>query len=134
TDYSEAKRISQVFNARSSKTVDKQFVTLLTADGLRPLPLDTVTRIRLVDARLQGELEKALAVLALASDTERKSVAITFGGKGERDVRVGYVQESPVWKASYRLVVDDAKDGDRAGTTALLQGWAIVENTANTDW
>ena len=62
--------------AGKDQTVEKQFLTLLTSDGLRTLALDAVTRIKLVDARLQGELEKALAVLALATDNEKKGVAI----------------------------------------------------------
>ena len=116
--------------AGKDQTVEKQFLTLLTSEGLRTLALDAVTRIRLVDARLQGELEKALAVLALATDNEKKGVAIAFTGKGPRNVVVGYVQESPIWKTSYRLVLD----GDAAATKARLQGWAIVENTTDADW
>ena len=50
-----------------------------------------------------------------------------FRGKGQRAVSVGYVQESPVWKTTYRLVLDDEKP-------PFLQGWAIVENTTAQDW
>jgi hypothetical protein len=121
--------------AGENKTVEKEFITLLTADGLKTLALDTITRIKLVDPRLQGELEKALAVLALGHDNDKKAVKLEFRGKGPRDVRVGYVQESPLWKTSYRLVVDDAADaGADKKPTALLQGWAIVENTTDQDW
>jgi hypothetical protein len=119
--------------AGENKTVEKEFVTLLTAEGLKTIALDAITRIKLVDPRLQGELEKALAVLALGHDNDKKAVTLQFAGKGPRDVRVGYVQESPLWKTSYRLVVDDAAAGD-AKAKALLQGWAIVENTTDQDW
>ena len=119
--------------AGENKTVEKEFITLLTADGLKTLALDTITRIKLVDPRLQGELEKALAVLALGHDNDKKGVKLEFRGQGERKVRVGYVQESPLWKTSYRLVVDDAAAGDKK-QKALLQGWAIVENTTDQDW
>ena len=117
-------------------TLEKEYVTLLTAEGLRTLPLESITRLRFLDARLQAELDKALAVLALGTDNERKSVTIDFTGKGARRVRVGYVQESPVWKTSYRVVLDDAaapRAGER-GRRGLLQGWAIVENTTDQDW
>jgi hypothetical protein len=122
------------------RAVEKEFITILTADGLRTLPLDAITRIRLIDEKLQHELEQALAVLALGHDTEKKSVSLAFAGQGERAVRVGYVQESPVWKTSYRLVLGDgeaARADQRAGNQAgkaLLQGWAIVENTTDRDW
>ncbi len=117
------------------RSVEKEFITILTADGLRTLPLDAITRIRLLDEKLQKELEQALAVLALGHDSEKKSVSLSFAGKGERPVRVGYVQEAPVWKTSYRLVLggDDAQ-GEKPADKALLQGWAIVENTTDRDW
>jgi hypothetical protein len=121
------------------RSVEKEFITILTADGLRTLALDAITRIRLLDDRLQHELEQALAVLALGHDNEKKSVSVAFAGDGERAVRVGYVQEAPVWKTSYRLVLDggEAAGGKRDGKQdgkALLQGWAIVENTTDRDW
>ncbi|MCE9631041.1 MAG: hypothetical protein K8S94_10070 [Planctomycetia bacterium] len=113
-------------------TVEKEFITLLTKEGLRTIALDTVTRLKFLDERLQGELEKALAVLALGTDNERKSVTLDFAGKGPRQVRVGYVQEAPLWKTSYRVVLDDAVGGEK--NQSLLQGWAIVENTTDQDW
>lgn len=42
-------------------------------------------------------------------------------------VKVGYVVEAPMWKSSYRLVLD--KEGK-----TMLQGWAIIENTSEEDW
>ena len=123
---------ARVVPVGDDKTVSRQFVTILAADGLRTLPLDSITRLRLLDARLQGELEKALAVLALGHDNEKKSVTLAFTGKGPRKVRVGYVQESPLWKTSYRLMLGDGAAGPEA--KAALQGWAIVENTTDHDW
>lgn len=116
------------------RSVEKEFITILTADGLRTLPLDAITRIRLLDEKLQKELEQALAVLALGHDSEKKSVSLSFAGKGERPVRVGYVQEAPVWKTSYRLVLGGEAAGEKPADKALLQGWAIVENTTDRDW
>ncbi len=123
---------ARVVPVGDDKTVTRQFVTILAADGLRTMPLDSITRLRLLDARLQGELEKALALLALGHDNEKKSVTLAFTGKGPRKVRVGYVQESPLWKTSYRLMLDARAAGPEA--KAALQGWAIVENTTDHDW
>jgi hypothetical protein len=54
-------------------------------------------------------------------------VSLSFSGKGEREVRVGYVVEAPIWKTSYRLVLNK-------GGKPFLQGWAIVENPSDEDW
>jgi len=114
-------------------TVEKEFLTVLTDEGLRTLPLEGITRIRLADEALQAELEQALAVLALARDTQSKAVAIRFPGKAARRVRVGYVREMPLWKTSYRLVIGES-DPEQGKAKAFLQGWAIVENTTDRDW
>lgn len=107
--------------------VTEDVLNLLTEQGLRSVVLQQVSRIRLLDPRLDAELRKALGVLAGGADTRRKTVRIRFQGQGRRPVRVGYVQEMPVWKTSYRLVLQEEKK-------ALLQGWAIVENTTEADW
>ena len=108
--------------------VEEQFLELVTDEGLKAIPLDSIRSISLADARLNEELQKALLLLAENRDVETRPVMLRFSGKGEREVRVGYVAEAPVWKSSYRLVLDEAKGG------ALLQGWAVVENTSDLDW
>jgi hypothetical protein len=108
------------------ETIDVDVLNLLTDQGLRAVALDSVSCIKLSNEQLDAELRKALAVLASAHAADKKSVALSFLGKGTRRVRVGYVQETPIWKTTYRLVLSEGKP--------LLQGWAIVENTSEEDW
>lgn len=49
------------------------------------------------------------------------------GGRG-RDVRIAYAAPTPVWRATYRVVLDE--DGEHA----LLQAWAVVHNASPEDW
>lgn len=49
-------------------------------------------------------------------------------GVEETDVLLTYVTESPAWKPSYRLVVDEEKG------KVMLEAWAIVDNTSGEDW
>jgi hypothetical protein len=102
-------------------------LNLLTATGVQSIRLDSIREIRLLDEKLNAELNEALGVLASSHVTDKKTVTLRFAGKGERDVRVGYIQQSPIWKTSYRLVLNDDK-------APFLQGWAIVENTTEQDW
>jgi hypothetical protein len=106
--------------------IDIDVLNLLTDEGLRSVPMDTVNRLKLINEKLDGELKKALALLASGHDSDKKAVEISFLGKGERRVRVGYIQETPIWKTTYRLVLSEEKP--------LIQGWAIVENTSEEDW
>jgi hypothetical protein len=102
-------------------------LNLLCSEGLRCMPLAQVQRLRFLNVTLDGELRSALDVLAGKHDSRKKAVSLSFTGEGKRDVRVGYVVENPLWKASYRLKFD--KDGK-----VTLQSWAIIENTTDEDW
>jgi hypothetical protein len=108
------------------QVVEVAQLNVLTADGLRGVPLATVQRVRFLKPALEEEFRKALEVLATGHDKQKKTVTLNFTGEGRRNVRVGYVTESPIWKTSYRLKLD--KDA------LFLQGWAIVENTTDDDW
>ncbi|MFA6134588.1 MAG: hypothetical protein WC869_11295 [Phycisphaerae bacterium] len=116
----------QVGTPANPTVLTEAILNLVTAEGIKSLPLNSIQNIALSDARLAGELNKALALLLSARDTERKDVDIHFAGKGKRAVRIGYVVETPVWKTSYRLELGEKKP--------MLQGWAIVENTTDADW
>jgi hypothetical protein len=107
--------------------IDVEMLNLLCTEGVRSVPLAQVSRVRFLNAALEGELRRALEVLASRHDAQKKVVSLTFDGDGKRDVRVGYVIENPIWKTSYRLVLRD-------GGKAQLQGWAVVENTSDDDW
>ena len=90
----------QVPAGKDDKVVEEDHLTLLTDDGLRSLALDRVGRIKLKNEKLDVELRKALAVLATSKSQDKKAVALSFLGQGKRPVRVGYIQEAPIWKTN----------------------------------
>jgi len=109
------------------RIVEQNILNLMTDGGLRSVVLESVGAVKLLDPKLDAELHKALSVLASAHETEKKTVALDFRGEGRRKVRVGYIEETPIWKTSYRLVLSDEKK-------PFLQGWAIVQNPSEEDW
>jgi hypothetical protein len=110
-----------------NQQVEADVLNLLTADGLRAIKIMDVLRIKFTNPVLESELRRALEVVALTHDAQKKAVSLHFTGDGKRRVKVGYVVEAPIWKTSYRLVLD--KEGK-----PYLQGWAVVENTTDEDW
>lgn len=104
----------------------RMFLTLSTDSGLRRIDLAEVSDIAFENERLNDEMADALAAIARFRSSDATTVSVAFSGEGERRVRVGYVREMPVWKSTYRLVVND--DG-----TADLQGWAILDNPTDMD-
>ena len=121
------KKTESVGEGTQRRLVEQEYVTLLTEEGFRSLSLANVQRIRLTNPALNAELNQALAVLASNHDAQKKTVSITLDGTGNRQARIAYLTETPVWKTSYRLVLDNDKP-------PYLQGWAIVENTTEQDW
>ena len=54
-----------------------------------------------------------------------REVTLRLDGK-QHDLAVGYVAATPVWRPSYRIVMQDGG--------ADLQAWGIVENVSGEDW
>ena len=96
---------------------------------MRAVKLTEVQRLRFANPVLENEVRRALETLALSHDSQKKAVSLHFAGEGKRKVEVGYVVENPIWKTSYRLVLD--KGGEKK---PYLQGWAVVENPTDEDW
>lgn len=105
--------------------INETVVTLATAAGLRPVTLEQVENLRIEDAGLQQELDKALTLLGSTRDRDAKPVTLTFDKASDR-MAVSYLLGMPLWKVSYRL--------DLTADEPLLQGWAVVDNTTDTDW
>ena len=54
-------------------------------------------------------------------------IDVRLASRRTHDLLVGYAVPTPTWKAAYRVVLDE-----RPG--ALLQGWAMINNTSQEDW
>ena len=55
------------------------------------------------------------------------TVMVNLPATGDYDLRISYVTESPAWKPTYRLKLED-------GNRAELQSWAVVDNVSGEDW
>lgn len=121
------KKTELIPDGQVRRVVEQEYLNLLTDEGFRSLPFTQIQRVKLMDATLDAELQQALAALATNHDTQKKTVSLTFDGNGARRARVAYLTETPVWKTTYRLVLDEDK-------APYLQGWAIVENQTPQDW
>ncbi len=109
------------------EAIEGEYLNLWCAEGMRSVKMADAQRVRFLNPVMDSEVKKALEVLALSHDTQKKAVSLNFTGEGKRAVRVGYVVENPIWKTSYRLVLDPKGK-------PFLQGWAVVENTQDEDW
>ncbi|MBI2679106.1 MAG: carboxypeptidase regulatory-like domain-containing protein [Candidatus Koribacter versatilis] len=105
-------------------------LSIITVSGqLRRFELTPAVTVRIADAELGQELARYLSVVGSARSRDFRRMAISTRGTGERQLSLSYISEVPVWKSTYRLVLaDDVKK------PAVLQGWAVVDNTIGEDW
>ncbi|MCX4240428.1 DUF4139 domain-containing protein [Paraliomyxa miuraensis] len=111
---------------QAGATKNKTFALLVTRTGrYRRVDVAGIDEVTPVDPDVRNRMQAALdATVALRSNARG---LLDMEGEGKA-VRVGYLAESPVWRASYRLVLDDAHEN------AALQGWALVHNDTEEDW
>jgi hypothetical protein len=111
-------------------TVDKYYLTVVAASGaVRVVELTPALSVRPLDANLQGQLDRYLELLSTTHANGLRHLTLDALGQGQRALRVSYISEVPVWKATYRMVFPRAANGN-----AIVQGWAVVDNTVVVDW
>jgi hypothetical protein len=99
---------------------------------VRTFTLDSGTTFRFADRDLEMELTRALGLMDSSHQEDTRHLVLSTAGTGERQIRVSYISEVPVWKTTYRIVLPAATSPE--GTKPLLQGWAVVDNTVGEDW
>jgi len=111
-------------------TVDKFYLTLVAGSGaVRVIELTPALSVRPLDANLEGQLDRYLELLSTTHSTGLRHLTLDALGQGQRQLRVSYISEVPVWKSTYRMVFPREDDGK-----AIVQGWAVVDNTVGADW
>ncbi len=103
-------------------------VTIFVAGGqLRTVEIGSAKAIRVRGTELTAGIGRYLDVLETAHRRDVRRLRIQTRAEGTRKLFVGYTSEAPIWKTTYRLVLDDTRK-------PLLQGWAIVDNATGMDW
>lgn len=110
----------------AADTLPESYVSLVSSAGIRVVALKDVASFSFTDTAIAADLDRALSLLLSAGDARTRTLSVNLPGTGKRDITLAYVIPSPVWKASYRL--------DLSGKKPRFQGWAIVDNTGDTDW
>jgi hypothetical protein len=91
------------------------------------IELESAGALKFTDQRLAGDLGRYLDLLNTTHQRDIRRLQIKTIGTGERQIFLSYTSESPIWKTTYRIVLDPKQK-------TLLQGWAIVDNTTPMDW
>jgi hypothetical protein len=115
---------------QKSESRSQTRISVITDSGdLRSFYLTPTTSVRLLDRDLNQEVGQYLDLLSSTRAADVRKMTISTEGSGERELRVSYISEVPVWKSTYRIVMPSSP-----GAKPLLQGWAVVDNTVGEDW
>jgi len=111
-------------------TQEVDYVSVLTDSGeVRTTEILPSFSVRLLERGLTDKVERYLDLVSAGRQPDTRRLAISTDGSGERSVFVSYISEVPVWKSTWRIVLDPKR-----AKQPLLQGWAIVDNTVGEDW
>lgn len=108
----------------------RQFRLSVLADGGGVKTFDLFDlEVQLLDEGLKRDLDFYLKTQLAAKKKDARTFTLLAEGEGDRTLAVSYLLEAPVWKATYRILLNE--DGQEK---PLVQGWAVVDNTSDEDW
>ena len=91
------------------------------------LDLAEVRSVKLVDEGARRDVSEFASASASARRRDAKTIIVTSDGTGSREMLVSYTIAAPIWKTTYRVVLDQTGK-------PFFQGWAIVDNVGDEDW
>lgn len=89
--------------------------------------LADVRSVKLLDDGTRKDVNEFANATASTRRLDAKTITVTSTGTGQREMVVSYIIAAPIWKTTYRVVLD-------AEGKPFFQGWAIVDNISDEDW
>src|SRR6266436_8049911 len=89
--------------------------------------LADVRSVKLIDDGARRDVNEFANASASARRRDAKTIVVTSDGAGQREMVVSYTIAAPIWKTTYRVVMDSQGK-------PFFQGWAIVDNVSEEDW
>lgn len=119
-------RKSQI-DANKPALTSHTLVIASEAGDLMSFDLADVRSIKLIDEGTRRDVNEFANASASARRRDAKTIVVTSDGAGSREMLVSYTIAAPIWKTTYRVVLDSSGK-------PFFQGWAIVDNVSEEDW
>jgi carboxypeptidase family protein len=94
---------------------------------LMSFDLAEVRSVKLIDEGTRRDVNEFANASASARRRDAKTIVVSSDGSGAREMLVSYTVAAPIWKTTYRVVLDSTGK-------PFFQGWAIVDNVSEEDW
>jgi hypothetical protein len=107
----------------------KTHTLVITTDSgeLQSFDLNDVRAVKLLDEGARHDITQFASASASARRRDAKTITVTSEGDGQREMVISYTIAAPIWKTTYRVVLDP--EG-----SPFFQGWAVVDNVSEEDW
>lgn len=114
---------------RGEKTSSTTNVLVIASESgeISSFDLSEVSSVKLLEDGTRRDLNEFANATASARRLDAKTITVTSEGTGQREMLVSYTIAAPIWKTTYRVVLDEAGK-------PFFQGWAIVDNVSEEDW
>lgn len=89
--------------------------------------LSDVRSVKLLEEGTRRDISEFANATASTRRRDAKTITVTSDGIGSREMIVSYTIAAPIWKTTYRVVLDS--EGK-----PFFQGWAIVDNVSDESW
>ena len=105
-----------------------RFLVIASESGeISSFDLAEVRSVKLLENGTVKDVNEFANATASARRRDAKTITVTSEGSGQREMIVSYTIAAPIWKTTYRVVLDQAGK-------PFFQGWAIVDNVSDEDW
>ncbi len=107
-------------------------LVIATESGeLQSFDLTEVRAVKLLDDGTRKDIAQFADASASARRRDAKTITISSdaaaGDTSQREMVVSYTIAAPIWKTTYRVVLDPSGK-------PFFQGWAVVDNVGEEDW
>src|SRR6476469_672941 len=88
-------------------TLEIDYLSLITESGdVRTTELMPSFSVRLLERGLPDKVERYLDLASASREPDLRKMSVSTEGTGERSLYLSYISEVPVWKATYRIVLN----------------------------
>src|SRR5262245_5910541 len=110
-----------------SPVTTRTLVIAAESGELQNFDLNQIRSVKLLDEGSRQDITQFANASASARRRDTKTITVTSAGEGQREMVVSYTIAAPIWKTTYRVVLDQPGK-------PFFQGWAVVDNVGEEDW
>jgi hypothetical protein len=93
-------------------TLEVDYISVITDSGeIKTTEVSPAFSVRLLERGLAGKVDRLLDLVSAGREADVRRMVISTEGAGDRSLFVSYISEVPVWKATYRIVLNSKAAG-----------------------